>query len=362
MRASLVTPFLSALFLVWSGTAAAQTMDPSIDRLVDPSTSGCRNGGEINLPADPDAYQPCQPDQGSFHRLAAQYAFAFAPAAMHSARTTGVGGWHVAVEAAYTTIDSGADYWKTGSRGAASLAGGNIDNRNPASVLQLYSLKLRKGFGYGFEITGQTGFMPQTSLWSAGVDVRISLLEGFRKGAPGYIPDIAVGGGVRTIAGTPQFQLTVASLDLQISKPIRAAEAVVITPWIGYQQLFAWVDSNVIDLTPSTNQEELCRPMGQAVPGQLDAETTDEYTGKVVCSPGGTGADFSNNRAFDDAFIVRKRLLIGTNVRHEHLMFGLQFITDLFKPGEAQSGSREGKELADMPRQMTFVLDAGLMF
>ena len=70
----------------------------------------------------------------------------------------------------------------------------------------------------------------------------------------------AVGGGVRTITGTQQFQLTIASVDAQISKPIRVAEAVVLTPWIGYQRLFTFIDSNVVDLTPATNQEKLCNP------------------------------------------------------------------------------------------------------
>jgi hypothetical protein len=364
MRASLVTPLLSCLFLVWSGSAVAQSMDPAVDRLVlDPNTNGlrCRVGGGIGDYTNA-AYQSCLPDNAAFHRLVSQYGFAFAPSAMHSARTTGVGGWHVAIEAAYTGIDSGASYWKSGSRGSASLGDGNTENSSPAKILQLYSVKLRKGFGYGFEIAAQTGFMPQTSMWNAGVDIRISLLEGFRTGIPGYIPDLAVGGGVRTVTGTTQFQLTIASLDLQVSKPIRAAEAVVVTPWIGYQRLWTFIDSNVLDLTPRTDQNDLCLPSGQAVPGQLNAASANDYTGKVVCSPGGSGADFNNNRAFESAHIVRHRLLIGSNIRHEHLMFGLQLITDLVKPADAQSGATAKAELAGMPRQWTMVLDAGLMF
>ncbi len=370
MRASLVTPLISCLFLVWSGSALAQSMDPAVDRLVDPARQAlCRVGGKINLPENPTpaqsaAYQPCLPDNAAFHRLAAQYGFAFAPTAMHAASTTGVGGWHVAIEAAYTSIDSGAAYWKDGSRGSASLGDGNTTNSNPAGVLQLYSFKLRKAFGYGIEMGAQTGFMPQTSLWNAGVDIRWSLFEGFRTGIPGYIPDFAVGGGVRTITGTHQFQLTIASFDTQLSKRIRVADAVVLTPWIGYQHLWTFIDSNVIDMTPGTNQEQLCNPLGQAVPGQLtDPKTTaNDYTGKVVCSPNGSGADFNNNRAFGGATVIRQRLLIGTNIRHEHLMFGLQFITDLVKPADAQTGDMEKADLAGMPRQWTAVLDAGLIF
>lgn len=362
MRAANVTPLLSLLISAWCGTARADLMDPSIDRLVTTASSGCRVRGAIAPNYASAGYQSCVPDDAAFHRLAAQYAFAFAPNAMHSARTTGVGGWHVALEAAYTGIDSGADYWKKGARGSASLAEGNESVANPSGVLQLYSVKLRKGFGYGVELTGQTGFMAQTSMWNAGVDLRVSLFEGFRSGIPGYVPDLAVGGGVRTITGTQHFQLTVASFDTQISKPIPIANAVVLTPWLGYQHLFTFIDSNVVDLTPATNQESSCQPIGQALPGLINAENSDEYTGKVVCSREGPRADFNNNRAFRSAQIHRERLLLGTNLRHEHLTFGLQLIVDLLRPEDAQTSSSDKNDLKGMPRQWTLALDAGLMF
>src|SRR5512138_2205025 len=102
MRASLGTPLLSLSILVWSDIVTAQTMTPAIDRLVDPTTSGCRTAGGAIASNYGDAnYQACAPDNAAFHRLVSQYAFAFAPTAMHSASTTGLGGWHVAVEGAY---------------------------------------------------------------------------------------------------------------------------------------------------------------------------------------------------------------------------------------------------------------------
>src|SRR5512133_244697 len=360
MRAAIVFPLLASLVTVWSGTARAELMDPAIDRLIQPSSRSCRAAGAIASDYASATYQPCVPDNAAFHRLAAQYGFAFAPNAMHSARTTGVGGWHVALEAAYTDIDSGADYWKKGARGSATLAAGNESITNPAKVLQLYSVRLRKGFGYGFEVSGQTGFLAQSSLWNAGIDARISLFEGFRSGIPGYIPDLAIGGGVRSITGTRHFQLTIASIDAQLSKPLRVADALVWTPWLGYQHLFTFIDSNVVDLTPATNQDDLCRPVGQAVPGQIAAD--QEYTGKVLCAEGAPRSDFNNNRAFDSAVIQRDRLLIGSNLRHEHLMFGAQLIVDLIKPADAQTNHTDEQELKGMPRQWTLVLDGGLMF
>lgn len=340
-------------------------MDPAINRLITSESASCRTpSGKFATPAAPltlDDYVPCQPSDRAFHQLAAQYAFAIAPTAMHPARTTGVGGFHISMEAAYTGIDSDAEYWKLGSRGSDTLAGGNERNANPASILQLYSMKFRKGFGYGFEVAAQSGFMPQTSLWSTGADVRISLLEGFRKGIPGFVPDLAAGGGVRTMTGTSQFQLTVASFDLELSKPIRVAEAVVVTPWLGYQQLYAFIDAHVTDFTPRTDEETECDSLGNALPGQAqDAE--DGYTGRTVCAPNRSGADFDNNRTFKNAVIERQRLIFGASLRHEILSFGAQFITDFSKPEDAQNNAMNAEELKGMPRQWTVALDAGLFF
>jgi len=342
-------------------------MDPAIDRLITNQPGTCRTAnGQINptpfTQANEASYTPCIPDNAAFHKLISQYAFAFAPTAMHSARTTGVGGFHISIEAAYTGINSGADYWKNGSRGSGSLADGNASNSSPSGILQLYSVKLRKGFGYGFEIAAQSGFMPQTTMWSTGADIRLSLLEGFRKGIPGYIPDIAVGGGVRTITGSSQFQLTIASADAQISKPIKVADALVLTPWLGYQRVYTFIDSHVTDFTPKTNADDLCHSQGAALPGQAAPPTTDGSTGRIVCSSQGSGADFNNNRTFDSARIQRQRLMIGASVRHEIVHFGVQVITDLTKPEDAQSSDKLKAELSGMSRQWTLVLDGGFIF
>ena len=41
-----------------------------------------------------------------------------------------------------------------------------------------------------------------SNIASAGADIRMALFEGFRAGIPGYFPDLAAGGGVRTITRT----------------------------------------------------------------------------------------------------------------------------------------------------------------
>lgn len=356
IRGYLATVLFSSIVVAIGMPARAAPMDPAIERLV-LNGSTCRTADGQILNPGPD-YNPCQPDNAAFKRLINQYAFAFAPSAMHSARTTGFGGFHISLEAAYTSIDSGKDYWKLGTQGSSESAS---ENASPSGILQLYSVKLRKSFGFGLEIAGSFGVMPKTSLWATGGDIRLSLFEGFRKSIPGMIPDIAVGGGVRTITGTPEFQLTVSSLDVQISKPIPIENAVVLTPWIGYQYLWIFGDSNVIDFTPKTDPFAACNYGGVNAPGQAPP-TKDGYTGQPICNNGGQVWDFNNNRIFDPARLRRQRLLLGANVRYEMVMFGLQIITDLVSPSDAQSGSASKSALAGEKRQYTGAFELGMMF
>ena len=66
--------------------------------------------------------------------------------------------------------------------------------------------------------------------------------------------------GARTITGTSQVQLTVASASAMFSKPITLMESAVLTPWVGYQHLFIFGDSGVIDFTPAESALQACGP------------------------------------------------------------------------------------------------------
>lgn len=393
------------LVLALSSSAGAEPMDPALERLVlDPSCHqgnaavGQEEGSNFGVyndnPANLDLLEQgpgqrrwCAPDNLAFKKLVNQLGFAFAPTAMHSARTTGFGGFHLSLEAAYTKITNDASYWKLGTQGPVdpSTNQGSIINKSPQSILQLYSAKIRKSFGFGLELTGVVGFMPKTSIVSGGADVRLSLLEGFRSGLPGILPDIAVGGGVRTITGSPEFQLTVAGLDAQISKPIPIADSSIITPWIGYQYLWIFGDGGLVDLTPATDPLGYCNYAGSNVPGNADPTKTKngvtEYDGQPVCA-GGSPIDFNNNVVFNKVRVERQRILFGLNYRYEMVMFGIEFITDIVNPGDAQSGDdtttvpskdpttgqytykkiSDKEALSGEDRQWTLVLELGAMF
>lgn len=373
MRVRIAAFAAATLVACVSSLAKAEPMDPALERLtLPPGTNAppgsCRGGRWDDTPLPPAAGTragesvACAPDQAAFKRLISQYAFAFAPTAMHSARTTGYGGFHLSLQADYTSISSDRDYWKRGTQGPTDPSNGasSTTNGSPQSLLQLYSLKFRKSFGFGLEITGLVGFMPKTSIISGGSDVRLSLLEGFRTGVLGILPDVAVGGGVRTITGTPQFQLTVAALDAQISKPLPIQDAQVLTPYVGYQYLWIFGDSGLIDLSPGTDALGYCNYAGQNVPGNSDPTKTSN-DGQPVCR-GGSPLDFNNNVVFKPARLERHRLIFGLNYRYEMVMLGGQFLIDAVPPADAQNDAADKAILKGEDRQYTLSFELGAMF
>jgi len=320
-----------------SRQAAADSMDPALARFV--ADENCRasgtNGGNYYNPAS--KFQKCGTYDAYFAKLIAQYGFAVAPTAMHSARTTGYGGFELAIEADYTKIDSDADYWKKGTQGPQDPSSHRFSVvGDPDSIMQTYLLKLRKGFPFGLELTGNVGFLANTNIVTGGADIRMSLLEGFRTGLPGIFPEIAVGGSVRTITGTEEFQLTVGGFDAQVSKPIPIAGTVVLTPYIGYQWIRIFGDSGLIDLTPNTDAVQYCGYKGGNSPATPDPTKT-YHDGQPVCS-GGSSADFNNTVVFDPVRLTRHRLDFGLQLRFQYVKFGAHFLMDLVSPEDANKG------------------------
>ena len=341
---SLLTSASIALFaMTTSIDAQADSMDPALGRLV--LDENCRTsnsgGGDFYNPAS--QFRRCRPNHAAFAKLIAQYGFALAPLAQHTARTTGFGGYRFGISGSYTSIDSDAPYWKQGTQGAADETTGraSIENISPDDILQVYSIHLAKGFPFGLELGAGFGYLVNTEIITGGGDVRISLFEGFRESVPGFIPDVGVGGGVRTITGTSEFKLTVAAFDATISKPIPIAGTVSIHPHIGYQLLWIFGDSGLIDLTPNTDPVTHCGYRGDDNPATSPGDGEPGFDGQPVCS--GSSADFNNNVVFQKAhFINRHRMNVGAALRYQMIWFGLHF---LFEPVSPLSANGSGDSI-----------------
>jgi hypothetical protein len=374
-----VASFAAALVLA-RGVARAADMDPTPERLfIEPPGlmgTSCQDvardpGGdptgfiETHPGMIPNSF-PCRPNNIAWANLMSELGYAIAPSAFHPARTTGFGGFALSLEASFAHINanavaagdsSGTQYWHLGTRGAVDPANHqfSIVNNNPDSLLQIYSVQARKGLPFGLEIAGVLGYVANTSLWLGGGDVHWALLEGYRTGILGYLPDIAIGGGVRTLGGSPKFFLTTIGMDAQVSKPFALADSAVLTPYLGAQRLIIVADSTVVDLTPTVDPLQQCGYQGvnpqDGTPSCRNTLTTT--SGQQIAN----NSDFNNNVTFHKARIHRWRGIAGVTYRYEILYLAGQFAADLEDP------STENADLGiSGARQWTISLEAGVFF
>lgn len=345
-------------------TAAAGDLEPTPERLVLqppklPGTETCQSIAAnpdiaIRAGALPNALN-CQPDNVAFRNYISELGFAIAPTANYPARTTGVGGISLTLEANYTHVNADASsiadngqqtaYWRRSTQGAAN----SIENTSPPSVISVYSLKVRKGLPFGFELVGALGTIASSSLWTVGADLRWSLLEGFRTGALGALPDLSVGSGVRTLTGTQKFHLTAVGIDVKLSKPFPLADSASLTPSLGYQRLIIFGDSTIQDFTPNTDALRECGYNGP------DAQTGTPSCRNKLSNGSDNNVDFNNYGTFEKVRIHRHRIMAGLHYRYELLYLGGQFLLDATPPDSENPGLQSS-------RQWTMSLEAGVFF
>tara|TARA_B100001750_G_scaffold219681_1_gene206747 strand:- start:5789 stop:6760 length:972 start_codon:yes stop_codon:yes gene_type:complete len=291
-----------AVALLGGATARADDMDPALYRLrID--------GGDGTF----------SPDQAAFARLTSQLGFAVAAPVTTGAATTGTQGFYVGFETSIASIDDGADYWRLGTEGN----GGADENRFVNGSLVSSRLHVRKGLPFGIEIGLEGGHFYDSSLWVWGADLKIAILEGFREGWQAILPDIAVRGTVRSLAGARDLQLTVPSFDVIVSKRLVLGKVLELTPMVAAQFFWIAADSEVVDLTPGTDAYAACDPVA----------TPDPESPPLACQ--GDTSDLANNRSFDELRAFRSRLALGLSGRYRYLSLGVTFHIDLLDPSNA---------------------------
>lgn len=374
---------LAAAAATAGSPAYAASMDITPDRLYLeppglPGGTSCQsiaaNPEQVLHPPFPAGASPaqiqyaCLPNNVAWANLMSELGMALAPAMLRPARTTGYGGFELSFEATYTHINAdavdstGTQYWHQGTQGTVdpNTHQFSTQNRSPDSFLQVYALKARKGLPFGFEIAGVLGTVANTSLWVIGGDVRWAVFEGYRSDAWKYVPDLSIGGAVRTVAGSSTYYLTTVALDAELSKPIPLADSAVLTPYVGAQRVIIFADSASVDLTPNVDPAAQCGSLGSNVPGNQNAHMP--YDGSTICanklSNGApNNGDYNNDRTFNQARIHRWRGLVGIDYRYELIDLAAEFATDLTDPSDENANLGISGD-----RQWTISLKTGVSF
>jgi hypothetical protein len=286
-------------------------------------------------------------------KFATEFAMALAPTGMHPARTTGYGGVELAFFTQFTTISADQSYWQKGTEGAVTASNNYpASNPSPDSLLALFGLTARKGLPYGFELQGSIAYVNHTQLSVLGGGIRWSPFEGFRP----YV-DLSVGGYVNTMAGTNKMHITVPSVEAHLSRSFTIARNVMIQPYFGWQMLWLFVDSGVVDLTPLTDPLVGC---GARPP--TPAEISAGNTGQIQCNLDvNQRLDLNNNHVFMQIHgVSRMRLLGGVHVRYENAFLLAHIMGDIVNPDQGTTDPVIQSYYWGMPKQVTIGLEGGV--
>lgn len=322
--------------LAFAEPAAAQ-MNLALSRLAVPSSPGdplC----DSNTPLG-SARAFCA-DNDAWRRLATDFAGSLIPPLLTPARTRGPRSFYIGMEVFLTPIVPGADHWRRGTEGPGTSTSTG-ENRFADSVLAWTRLELRKALPFGFELGTSLGFLPNSTYWTLGLEVRWALLEGWLSD-DWWVPDLAVRGAVQTLLGDSEFNTTIASVDLTLSNSVIVGDELEISPYLAGQLSWTFADTELVDLTPNVNSFDTCAP----VPG-----------GTVPMCRGGSGDDYNNNVVFDSIRTMRARMIFGLQARYEVFTLTGAFAFDLVPPGELDSSIPD-----DIDRQYQINIGVGLSY
>jgi len=239
----------------------------------------------------------------SFRSLMSQLGMALAPQFHSPAETGGYNGFAFAMKYGFTTIDDSSEYWEHGTV------------RPPDPVLHTLSMDIRKGIWFpvpSFELGAGFTHLVGSSLFSLNASAKLSLHEGFLHWAT---PALAVRFVGQRIVGTSQVDLTIIGMDISVSKSFGVGGTFNFTPYFGYNIMWIWADSQVIDTTPGVDSLQWSAdPAGGSF-------TTPIRPGQFCTYQ----ADCNNNYVFDDQdAILRHRIFLGLRIIYYHLVLTIE--------------------------------------
>ncbi len=302
-------------------------------------------------------YAQCYPDNQLWANLVNELGGALAPGLSAPAMTLGYGGVYFGYEMAVSNLDRTADHWRRGTQGSASsnVGTGTASQRDRGDANSFVSrLHVRKGLPLGFELGTQVSYLHSSNIWAIGLDLRWSLLEGFRRGV-GYLPDFAVRGAVNTVVGQSQFNLTVVGIDATLSKRFTIGGQLRLTPILGGQFLMILGDSGVVDFTPDRSafaegpRQEI-RYVPDTRPTTDTMRSPSGLVGQLQCGGGGRPVsttlpgdlnDTRNAGVFSAMRIYRGRMIAGLQLQWEMFTVSGEFSYDMVPAGFLRTPNSE---------------------
>jgi hypothetical protein len=180
--------------------------------------------------------------------LASQLGVVLAPHMLTPADTIGFGGFQLTVDYSTTTIDPTAPYWKA-REGSSDPAGTGSGAHGPGSLTTV-GMFARKGLWLppSLEVGVGAVHLVDSNIWTGQLYAKLGLHEGYRS-LP--IPSLAVRGAVSRMMSQRELDLTVASVDVTVSKHVGVGGTWRFDPYAGWNLLLIIPRSEVVDPTPN---------------------------------------------------------------------------------------------------------------
>jgi len=187
------------------------------------------------------------PDNKAFRALASELGVVMAPKPMSPADTMGYSGFQFSTELSINTINGDSPYWR------AAEGADVTDPMNPkhSSSIPTVGIFVRKGMWLplpSFEIGAGALKLFDSNMWSMQVFGKLALHEGYDSWP---LPSLAVRGAAARLMGTDQIDLTVASVDVSLSKRFGVQGTWAAEPYAGGNMLWIIPRSEVVDATPN---------------------------------------------------------------------------------------------------------------
>jgi hypothetical protein len=176
--------------------------------------------------------------------LSNELTMAMAPRPLAPAETLGMDGFEIAVSSTLTSLSWGSRYWQ-GQPGNPVFEGVAHGGGVP-KLFWTPSVHLRKGLPLSMEIGLQGTYLAYSEMFNLGVEYKIAWHEAFFRWLPALSTRIAFS----RLFGNSDISVITGEADLLTSLPIGLGGMAQVTPYLGYGQLFAHIDSMVLDETP----------------------------------------------------------------------------------------------------------------
>jgi hypothetical protein len=114
--------------------------------------------------------------------------------------------------------------------------------------LLIPSLHLRKGLPFSFEVGARVGWLSNSRMGLATIELKWAINEGWK---PLFFPDIGVRGHITKLINAREFDLTSGGLDIGMGKQFALGGMVTLTPYLGWNMTFVGATTGTVDFRPN---------------------------------------------------------------------------------------------------------------